>query len=325
MIKMSKSGIWLTSGLASLLLLVACGNESQLDQGLTVDPDPGSRAEALTEVGRSESRSGVVRAPDAVPIHYSTYGTGTPALVFVHGISCDQSYWRKQVEQFSSDFQVVTIDLAGHGKSGLGRNEWSMEAYGEDVVAVVEGLDLHKVVLIGHSMGSPVILEAARQLREQVVGIVSVDAFASLDTWWTPEDIEQQVSPFREDFAQVTRGWVEGMFTEESDPAFVEEIVTQMSSAPPEVALPSLEAALTKMYGREVATALEGLIAPVFVINADFEPTDVESLERHGAEVHILPGTGHFFMLENAGVFNSVLSGVLQQALESNQVNSPNS
>ena len=79
------------------------------------------------------------------------------------------------------------------------------------------------------------------------------------------------------------------------------------------------------MYGREVSTALEGLNAPVSVINADFEPTDVESLERHGAEVHIIPGTGHFFMLENAEVFNSVLSGVLQELLESNQANSPNS
>ena len=101
------------------------------------------------------------------------------------------------------------------------------------------------------------------------------------------------------------------------DPAFVEEIVTRMSSAPPEVALPSMVAALTRMYGREVATALEGLNAPVFVINADYEPTDVESLERHGAEVHILPGTGHFFMLEKAEVFNSVLSSVVQRLLES--------
>lgn len=272
---------------------------------------------SLPAAGSPEHRTGIVSSADDVPIHFTTYGAGTLALLFVHGISCDQSYWSKQVEQFSRDFQVVTVDLAGHGKSGLGRSKWSMEAYGQDVVAVVEGLDLQNVVLIGHSMGSPVILEAARQLTEQVVGIVSVDAFASIDTWWTPEEIEQQVNPFRGDFVQVTRGWVEGMFTEESDPAFVEEIVTQMSSAPPEVALPSMEAALTKMYGREVATALEGLNAPVFAINADYEPTDVESLERHGAEVHILPGTGHFFMLEKAAAFNSVLSRVVQRLLES--------
>jgi pimeloyl-ACP methyl ester carboxylesterase len=274
---------------------------------------------SLPTAGSQEPQTGIASSADDVPIHFTTYGAGTPTLVFVHGISCDQGYWRKQVEQFSRDFRVVTIDLAGHGKSGLGRSKWSMEAYGEDVVAVVEGLDLQNVVLVGHSMGSPVILEAARQLTEQVVGIVSVDAFASLDEWWTPEEIEQQVSPFREDFVQVTRGWVEGMFTHESDPAFVEEIVTQMSSAPPEVALPSMAAALTKMYGREVATALEGLNAPVFVINADYEPTDVESLERHGAEVHILPGTGHFFMLENSAIFNSVLSGVVQRLVESSQ------
>lgn len=314
---MNKTHGWLTPCLAVLLFLVACVGEEQLERDVATDPLP----EAHAEAGSAESQAGVVIAPDDVPIHYSTYGAGAPALVFVHGISCDQGYWRKQVEQFSRDFQVVTIDLAGHGKSGLGRSEWSMEAYGDDVVAVVAGLDLQRVVLIGHSMGSAVVLEAARQLTGRVGGIVSVDALGSLDTWWTPEEIEQEVSPFRDDFVEVTRGWVRGMFTEGSDPVFVEEIVTRMSSAPPEVALPSLESALTKMYGREVSTALEGLNAPVFVINADFAPTDVESLERHGAEVHIIPETGHFFMLEKAAVFNSVLSDVVQQLLESDQSN----
>jgi pimeloyl-ACP methyl ester carboxylesterase len=290
---MNKTHGWLTPCLAVLLFLIACVGEEQLERDVATDPLP----EAHAEAGSAESQAGVVIA--------------------LHGISCDQGYWRKQVEQFSRDFQVVTIDLAGHGKSGLGRSEWSMEAYGDDVVAVVAGLDLQRVVLIGHSMGSPVVLEAARQLTGRVGGIVSVDALGSLDTWWTPEEIEQVVSPFRDDFVEVTRGWVRGMFTEGSDPAFVEEIVTRMSSAPPEVALPSLESSLPKMYGREVSTALEGLNAPVFVINADFEPSDVESLERHGAEVHIIPETGHFFMLEKAEVFNSVLSDVVQRLLES--------
>ena len=44
-------------------------------------------------------------------------GQGTPALVFVHGWSCDRSYWAGQLEAFSRDFTVVAPDLGGHGES----------------------------------------------------------------------------------------------------------------------------------------------------------------------------------------------------------------
>jgi len=273
---------------------------------------------ALAEASSPEApQKGVVNAPDGVPIHYSTYGAGRPALVFVHGISCDQSYWKEQVGPYSSDFQVVTVDLAGHGESGLGRAEWSMEAYGGDVAAVVEALDLRRVVLIGHSMGGVVILEAARQIPGRVDGMVIVDTFDDFDSWWTTVEIEEVLIPFREDFVGETRAWVRGMFTEESDPDFVEQIETDMSSAPPKIALASLESALAKMYGRERTTALQGLSVPVSVINADNGPTNVESLKRHGAEVHVIPGTGHFFMLEKPVEFNRVLSAVIHRLLTS--------
>jgi pimeloyl-ACP methyl ester carboxylesterase len=260
-----------------------------------------------------EPQTGIVSAPDDVAIHYSTYSTGSPALVFVHGISCDQGYWKEQVGPFSEGFQVVTLDLAGHGESGLERESWSMEAYGADVAAVVEGLDLRSVILIGHSMGGPVILEAARQLPDLVDGIVIVDTYEALDTWSTPEQIDAIVMPFREDFLEETRAWVRTMFAEDSDPESVERIVTDMASAPPEVALPSLESALEKMLGRDRTTALQGLRAPVFMINADFIPSDVADLERHAAKVHLLPGTGHFFMLEKPAEFNAALSDVIQK------------
>ena len=94
----------------------------------------------------------VAISPDGVPIYYETQGTGQPALVFVHGWSCDRSYWERQVGHFAHQYQVVAIDLAGHGESGLNRQAWTMPAFGEDVVVVVEKLGLEQVVLIGHSM-----------------------------------------------------------------------------------------------------------------------------------------------------------------------------
>jgi pimeloyl-ACP methyl ester carboxylesterase len=250
----------------------------------------------------TEPHTGVVAAADGVPLHYSMYGAGSPALILVHGFSCDQNYWNEQVAPFSRDFRVVTMDLAGHGESGLGRKEWTMEAYGSDVAAVVEALDLKSVILIGHSMGGAVILKAA--------------TYEDFATWWTTEEMEEFLAPFRENFVEAADPWIRSMFLENSDPAFIEQIVTDMSSAPPEVALASLESAITVMVGRERTTALRGLDAPVFVINADYGPTDVESMERDGVEVHIIPGTGHFFMMEDSARFNSVLTDVVESIVD---------
>ena len=60
-----------------------------------------------------------VASEDGVVIYYDVRGSGERTLVFVHCWSCDRSYWQRQVEEFTDVYRVVTIDLAGHGQSGL--------------------------------------------------------------------------------------------------------------------------------------------------------------------------------------------------------------
>ena len=74
---------------------------------------------------------------DGTPLAYEVFGAGGPTLVFVHGWSCDSRYWRAQVPVFSKNYRVVTMDLAGHGNSGMSRTKYPMTAFGQDVKAVV--------------------------------------------------------------------------------------------------------------------------------------------------------------------------------------------
>jgi pimeloyl-ACP methyl ester carboxylesterase len=84
---------------------------------------------------------------------------------------------------------VVSIDLAWHGESGLGRKAWTMASFGEDVAAVVVEIDAKEVILIGHSMGGDVIVEAARRLRSRITGLVWVDTHKQLGNPRTPEQL----------------------------------------------------------------------------------------------------------------------------------------
>jgi pimeloyl-ACP methyl ester carboxylesterase len=250
-----------------------------------------------------------VVSQDGIPIRFDAIGNGDRALVFVHGWSCDRTYWRHQIATFAGDNRVVAIDLAGHGESGVGRASWTIPAFGADVVAVVEALELRSIVLIGHSMGGDVIVDAALALGDRVDGIVLVDTYRQLTEPSSDVEIEDFAAPFRGDFVGATRAFVQGMFIPETDPDLVEWIVNDMSSAPPEVAVDSLRHAVANEG--PVMNALPKLAGPIVAINPDYRPTDAASLRQYGVETVIAPGVGHFLMLENADQFNRLLADVL--------------
>lgn len=264
--------------------------------------------------------TGTVKSADGIPIRYDVWGTDTvnPTLVFVHCWCCDRTYWANQVPYFSKFYKVVTVDLAGHGDSGMGRSKYTLDAFAGDVAAVVETLDLKKVILLGHSMGGPVIAYTAPLLPGRVVGLVAVDTFLNVEQKIPKEQLEMFIAPLRKDFAQGTKGFIRMMsFTPQSDPALVEKIVNDMAAAPPEVGLSAME----EMFGSDLPSALDKVKVPVYCVNADKFPTDVEAGKRHTVafNVKILPGTGHFLMMEKPGEFNKLLHETLKELTSEKQ------
>ena len=96
------------------------------------------------------------RADDGLEIVGEVRGQGDTAFVFLHGWCGDREYWKHQVEVFAADYRIVALDQAGHGESGKGRKAWTTDSLAGDVEAVVRGLCLKRVILVGHSMGGSV-------------------------------------------------------------------------------------------------------------------------------------------------------------------------
>lgn len=252
-----------------------------------------------------------VTSPDSIQIAYEVHGNGSLALVFVHGWSCDRSYWKGQIEPFSRDFKVVAVDLAGHGESGLNRGAWTIEAFGADVAAVVKKLKLQRIILIGHSMGSNVIAEAARHLSGRVAGLVLVDQYKNLGPGLTQEEVQTFAAQLRTNFADSVASFVRRMFISTSDSALVERVAADMASAPAAIALDAL--VFTLNYSRQMPHTLEELKLPVIAINDTRRPTDVASLERYGVQAMIMPGVGHFLMMEKPEDFNLLLKTAISK------------
>jgi pimeloyl-ACP methyl ester carboxylesterase len=176
---------------------------------------------------------------------------------------------------------------------------------------VAEQLDLGELVLIGHSMGGDVIVEAALRLGDRVAGLVWVDTYDTLGEPQTDEELEAFLAPFREDFGTATRALVGRLFTADADAALVEWVAADMSAAPPELAIDALQHAVGNEPG--ILAGLQELTAPVVAINPADRPTDTEALRRHGVKTILLSGVGHFLMLEDPDRFNRLLGEVIEE------------
>jgi pimeloyl-ACP methyl ester carboxylesterase len=254
----------------------------------------------------------MVMSADGVPISYEVHGAGEPTLVFVHGWSCDGRYWRKQVPHFSKNHRVVEIDLAGHGHSGLGRKDYTMGAFGEDVRAVVAQVDADQVILIGHSMGGSVSVAAALLMPDKVIGIIGVDTFHDVSQEMSQEELNAWMAMLQPDFAGAAQ-FVQQMFIEKTDSALRDWIVADMSAAPPEVALSAMEEMLSDVISSDALSAFDRLKVPIKAINADLWPTNVEANLRHmhSFDAVIIEGTDHFMHMAEPESFNRELKTVI--------------
>ncbi|MBI2170988.1 MAG: alpha/beta hydrolase [Chloroflexi bacterium] len=254
-----------------------------------------------------------VPSRDGIRICYEVSGQGSPCFVFVHGWCCDKSYWDDQVAYFSRTNKVVTLDLAGHGESDLGRGDFTMGSFGEDVAAVARHLGEETVVLIGHSMGGPVIVEAAQRIPGRIVGVIGVDTFRNLEQDLTAAEVEEQLAPMRANFVEACQTLVQSMFLPSSDPMLRKRIVADMSSAPALVGISAMH--YLRSQRADLRRGLLAVTAPKTAINSDYRPNDVPVAQRYSLEVTVMPGVGHFVMIEDPKTFNRLLEGTIRKVM----------
>jgi pimeloyl-ACP methyl ester carboxylesterase len=257
---------------------------------------------------------------EGIRVHYESYGRGKEAVVFIHGWTCDLTFWRGQAP-FYQKRRSLLIDLPGHGRSGKPDVAYTQERFARAVEAAMRDAGVEKAVLVGHSMGGPVVLTFLRLFPAQAKAVVLVDAFFPA----TPtDDVERERQKAQgASFAAAWRGpdsreraekMVASMFTEQTTPALREEIRAKMLAAPAHVRASAFEG----MFLMEPPRAGETFGVPALALmtkspsRAGYDGR-LRALFPNLRNYEAWEGAGHFLMRESPERFNRALEDFLAQ------------
>lgn len=126
-----------------------------------------------------ERRLGKLQRPDCI-IHYEVTGSGPP-IIFLHGLGGNQLSWWQQVAHFSKTHTCVAFATRGFAPSSAIPGGADPKDFAGDVAALVEHLELSKVVLIGQSMGGWGSVEYALRNKSNVRAVVLAATTGTID------------------------------------------------------------------------------------------------------------------------------------------------
>ena len=230
-------------------------------------------------------------------------------LVFVHGFTTTSEFWREQVEEFSKEYRVIRINLPGHGASPApASRSYCLEDFVEDVARVFRELNIDKAVLIGLSMGGIVAQKFALKYSHLVKGLVLVDTTAhgigpdaTADAFLALAD--------KRGLKKAVQDLSDKSFSSSTSPALLEWARGEVIQTPEFVA----RAAVRSLNDADTRGSLSQLKLPTLVIAGEEDrvtpPQESEILARgiSDSTLSLIPGAGHFSMLEKPAAFNRVL------------------
>jgi pimeloyl-ACP methyl ester carboxylesterase len=261
-----------------------------------------SRCEVSREPSKGNSVDSLVR--DGVKLAFEQRGEGDPGIVFIHGWCCDHTFFEPQMDHFSRNHRVVTVDRRGHGESDKPEGSYHPDVFAEDIAWLIDQLGLTKPVVVGHSMGGVVALRLAHLFPE------SVSALIALDAGWVLPSIYDEAGPAvsaaltQPDYQDQIRAVMGSMMLDSDDPARRQRFLDTMSSAPQRIMHAEWQETIEHT---DTATPLEELQVPALYIAAQEPLGDLARIRAAGVTIGQTVGSGHFHQFEVPDQVNSMM------------------
>jgi pimeloyl-ACP methyl ester carboxylesterase len=249
---------------------------------------------------------------DGAKIHYTEYGAGENALLFVHGWACDETFWAAQAPALGTKYHVITIDLPGHGQSDKPQIAYTMGLYVRAIDAVLRDAKVKAATLIGHSNGTPVIRQFYRTFPEKTRALVIVDG--GLRPFGDKATMEKFIARLKgPNYEENTGKFIDNMTSSILDAALRESIKTTMLRTPQYVGISEFESTLDPELWKP-----DKINVPVLMILAK-QPAWSDEYEQFvrgivpDLDYQVWEGLSHFLMMEQPERFNAALTAFLER------------
>ncbi|MBI3799951.1 MAG: alpha/beta hydrolase [Deltaproteobacteria bacterium] len=249
-------------------------------------------------------------ARDGVKLGFEEAGSGDPAILLVHGWTCDHTYMAPQFTHLCRTHRVIAVDLRGHGQSDKPQQDYTMLAFADDLVWLCNQLKVKKPVVIGHSMGGVIAVELAARFPEVPGAVVTLDSPIVPPQELLDGIAAPTIAALRgPDFREVQRKLVaEALFLPTDDPVRKARIIADMSSAPQHV----MASAFAGIFCDTAASAAACKV-PLLILMAAQPLSDVIRLRQASPNAVIgqTVGAGHFHQLEVPEQVNAMIDRFL--------------
>jgi pimeloyl-ACP methyl ester carboxylesterase len=246
---------------------------------------------------------------DGGNVHWTSAGDAhRPAVLFVHGWTCDETSWQAQVPVISKDYRVITLDLPGHGKSDPPRDgSFSLDLFARAIEAVRNEAEADRLVLVGHSMGVPVVRQYAHMFPTRTLALVLVDGGLI-----TPAEAANRAGfPQRvagPDGRKFRERMIQSMFSAATTAEEKQHILSMMLAAPETTAVGAMHTML-----EPAATADYVLKLPALGIYSGTDSRAYMVRLFPLLDYHVVAGSGHFIMLDKPEEFSRLLLEFLKK------------
>jgi pimeloyl-ACP methyl ester carboxylesterase len=246
-------------------------------------------------------------------VHYKSLGEGDTAVVFIHGWCGDHSVWYAQAAALDGKVRALFIDLPGYGKSDHPRIDYTMDVFARGIDAVLRDAGVEHAVLVGHSMGTPVVRQFYRLFPAKTKALVFVDGALRPFTR-DPAQIEKFRAMFKEDtFKDAAPKMLAGMLRPDTPASVREHIPRLAANTNPHVAVSSMRTMLDpKLWNDDpVKVPAQALMAKSPMWNDDYKAFAKKLVPD--LDYREFDGVGHFLFMEKPGPVNEALCEFLRK------------
>jgi len=249
-----------------------------------------------------------------VELYYEMTGEGEP-LLLIHGLGSSVRDWQEQVPFFAEQFQVITVDVRGHGRSTKPPGPYSVPKFTEDIVKLLQSLHVGPVHVIGLSMGGMIAFQMGVSWPQMVRSLVIVNSGPELvvrsiaDQFmvWQRQLIVRLLGMRKMGEVLSTR-----LFPKPEQEVLRQLLIERWAENDGRAYRDTMKA----LVGWSVADQIGDIQCPMLVVASDQDYTPVAEKEAYvqripNAELLVIEDARHALPMEKPGVFNTAVSAFI--------------